>query len=88
MQQLYLINFLKTVLILYIIYKVVQFGIRYYIKKKVAEQQAAQRNSVDENQAENMRANQGRVNVRMGGSKKAKKTNSDQGEFIDYEEVD
>ena len=86
MIELGFVNLLRTVLTVAIIYYVVRFLLRWWIKRKVSTLHKQQQSSVSEEEANFKRNEKGRVHIKKDQS--SSETRSSGGDYIDFEEVD
>ena len=86
MIELGFVNLLRTVLTLVIIYYVVRFLLRWWIKRKVSALHKERQNSVSEEEATFKRNEKGKVHIKTNQS--SSKSTSSSGEYVDYEEVE
>ena len=78
------INFLRTILWLVVFYYAAKFLFKWWLKRKISAHAEALKNSVSEQEANAQREQEGRVSIKKNSSKDQ---SSDQGEYVDYEEV-
>ena len=86
MIELGYVGVLRTIIIIVLVYYVVRFLLRWWVKIKVADIHKRQQNSVSEEEATFKRNEKGRVHVKK--NKSSSSPESSGGEYIDYEEVD
>ena len=79
------VGVLRTIIIIVLVYYVVRFLIRWWIKIKVADMHKRQQNSVSEEEASFKRNDKGKVHIKQ---KKSSGHESSGGEYVDFEEVD
>lgn len=83
-QTLELGSLLRTILIIVIIYQVSKFLVKIWLRTKVKEYVERTKNTVNQQEAEQLNRNQGKVTIKTPG-KNDKSTSA--GEYVDYEEV-
>jgi len=86
MIELGFVNFLRTILIIGLVYYVARFFLRWWIKRKVSTLHKQQQNSVSEQEATFKRHEKGKVHIKTNQS--SSKSTSSSGEYVDYEEVE
>ena len=84
MQTLEFSSFLRTVLIIIIIYQVSKFLVKLWLRTKINDYVQRSKNSINEQEAERLNRERGKVTI-----KKTESSNksSSAGEYVDYEEV-
>ncbi len=86
MMELGYVNLLRTILIIVLVYYVVRFLLRWWIRRKVADIQNQQKNSVSEEEAHFRRNETGKIHIKQDRTSSEGKSIG--GEYVDYEEVD
>tara|TARA_Y100000589_G_scaffold294691_1_gene300555 strand:+ start:430 stop:690 length:261 start_codon:yes stop_codon:yes gene_type:complete len=86
MIELGFVNLLRTILILVVIYYLIRFLLKWWIKRKVSDLHKERQNSVTEEEAAFKRNEKGKVHIKTNQS--SSKSTSSSGEYVDYEEVD
>lgn len=78
------INFLKTIFWLLVFYYGAKYVFKWWLNRKIAEHAETLKNSVTEQEAIAQRQKEGRVSIKKStGTDRS----TDQGEYVDYEEV-
>lgn len=85
MTELGPVGFLRTVVYIVVIYYLAKFLFRWWLKRKLNDHQQKMNSSVNEQEANHMRQEEGHVSIKT--SSKSKSSSSDSGEYIDYEEI-
>lgn len=80
------VGFIRTIVMIALIYYGVKFLFRWWLKRKVANAVKQQQNSVTEEEASFQRHDKGKVHIKQDRSSSSH--NSSGGEYVDYEEVD
>ena len=79
---------LKTILYLVVFYYISKFLMRRWLNKKIKEHTDIRQNSVSEQEAAQRKSQEGKVTIKgSGNGNNSGAASSDEGEFIDYEEV-
>lgn len=79
---------LKTILYLVLFYYLSKFLMRRWLNKKIKEHTDFRQNSVSEQEAAQRKNQEGKVTIKGSGSGNTNGGHSsDEGEFVDYEEV-
>ena len=82
------VGFLRTILWVVAFYYIGKFLFRWWIKKKLNDHARKMNDSVDPNQADNIRKEQGHVRIKPNkADSNGNKNGGDSGEYVDYEEV-
>ena len=85
MSELYIPAFLNTILWLLAFYYGSKFLFKWWLKRKINQHVKNGNASVNDEQAQNMRQEQGRVSIKK--EQKPSSSSGGKGDYIDYEEV-
>ncbi len=86
MIELGFVNLLRTILIIVLVYYVVRFLLRWWVKSKVSTLHNQHQNSVSEEEAKFKRTEKGKVHIKQKKSSSGREPSG--GEYVDFEEVD
>ena len=84
MQTLDFSSFLRTVLIIIVVYQVSKFLVKIWLRSKINDYVQRSKNTVNDKDAEHLNRNQGKVTIKTPGKNEG---STSAGEYVDYEEV-
>ena len=81
------VGLLRTILWIVAFYYIGKFLFRWWLKKKLNDHTRKMNGSVDSDQADYIRKEQGQVRIKQNKTNSNKRDSVDTGEYVDYEEV-